>query len=158
MGEVKNHCQIQTTLLKGGSVNIISVILWDKKNIIKVDLFFTENISPGSSCFYSSKTDQPYRFLSRFHVISPVTSKLVPTSHGISHFKVPLSMLNYFFYPQHLFVLLTCFFELYCLHQLYVNYFQFQPWWLTYIFFRFQFFSSVSTDIFMSMIQSHLKF
>lgn len=44
------------------------------KNIIKIALFFTENIFPGFQYFNSSKIDQLYHLFLEFHVISPVTS------------------------------------------------------------------------------------
>lgn len=65
-----------------------------KKNNIKVVLFFTENIFLGSECSYSSKICQLYHLFSEFHVIFPVTSKLVPVSYRISNFRFPLSILN----------------------------------------------------------------
>lgn len=66
---------------------------WGQKHIIKV-LFFTKNIFLGSECLYSSKLYQLYHLFSAFHVISPVTSTLVPTSYRISNFRFLWNMLN----------------------------------------------------------------
>lgn len=63
---------------------------WGQQYIVKVVLFFTENIFLGSERFYSSKICQLYHLFSEFPVISSVSSKLVPASYRISNFRVPL--------------------------------------------------------------------